>query len=174
MSTVSLDGVREDGLVTIDGKIPGSTLPPISSDDVSNASDVPGANVTDALNVLSFSGPDLILTGSAAFTAGVWQSVGIYSPVEGETGGISILNGLLWRGLAATLTSSQVALRQSYRRPTGSPPIVTLGAAGIQGSIAVTQFRGVVSGNDISFEANFGVTDTITWRIPILIEKELL
>ena len=114
------------------------------------------------------------IVGSAVFAPMVWQTIGTYSPAQGEAGGINILNGIFWTGTAATVTTSQVSYRVSYRRFTGLPPTVTPGSAGIQGTIASTLFQTIIVGNNIAFQAQFNVAATISWRIPILIQKVIL
>lgn len=118
--------------------------------------------------------PTTTVSGSAAFTAGVWATVWTKTLTAGEAGTIRIANGTAWTGIASTVTNSQFRYYNAYRRQSAGGATVSAGAPGVQGNIAVSQIRLVASGNDIQLQLNFNVSATIFYRLPVYLETVLL
>lgn len=168
------------GWETIDGEVqPVGGGGPIASSDVTDPlfgdvatglSDLDTAIGTLNTDLTALS-PTVVVTGSLAFTSGVYQTVWTYALAEGQAGSIAINNSIIWTGTAATLTTSQLRYYNSYRRVTGGVAQVQAGAPGAQGSILSTTAQLIASGNNIVLQLRFGVTATINYRLPIYLDE---
>jgi len=148
---ITYSGSPQMGLITVDGVL--------QPDVAAIAADVAALS------------PTVVVTGSLAFTSGVYQTVWTYPLSEGQAGSIAINNSIIWTGTAATLTTSQLRYYNSYRRVTGGSAVAQAGAPGAQGSILSTTAQLIGSGNNLILQLRFGVTATINYRIPIYLDE---